>query len=593
MSQTCQSPIQQGPRKGSLCGNKTTDIYCVKHARQAVHDQASTENIRYCDISRGCYTVLEEHQSKCVQCLHKARIHNRKRNDKKRQDETLCLDCGNKLTDKVRAKGKHDRPLRRCIPCYEKLLKIEKERAPRERNYKTEAFTNKHVIWNHYVKGAKKRGISFELPKTQFEALIIQPCFYCTHFREGEVNGIDRLDNHKGYVDENVVPCCESCNLAKGTQHPQEFVDKLLAIHRYRTEGSPITGETVEKWKTTYLSKTIPSYRTYQKSAATRNLLFSLTEDQFAHIIESPCYLCGLRVSDINRNGIDRVNNRLGYLMENAKSCCGHCNLLKKTMELEELYRIASKVSERQADIGEILSVGVFTVRVSKSAPRPKQTDTLIVQEAIPMTYKPLEEDICDEKEIPAVVASLLAKKVLPPSPPKQWKAKQIHHAFQTGQEHAYKLHCEQHNDLSLHPTWSADWDTFAQSVRGRPESATLPLITAFVENLRRVRHNRLCLEKNLDVVDKEDRQQWPATTVVRAFLDGKLDRFKTFTEASTEEDPADPKWNKRWTGFVASLEDARDQPDVLKTLCSKFMTAQRAKKYRHRLASGTDIKKE
>jgi hypothetical protein len=93
--------------------------------------------------------------------------------------------------------------------------------------------------------------------------------------------------------------------------------------------------------------------------------------------------------------------------------------------------------------------------------------------------------------------------------------------------------------------------------------------------------------------MDKEDHQQWPATTVVRAFLDGKLDRFKTFTEASTGEDPNDPKWGKRWTAFVSSLEDARDQPDVLKTLCSKFMTAQRTKKYRHRVASSCDGKAE
>lgn len=579
---TCQALIQQGARKGSLCGNKTTTTYCVKHARQAVHDHASSENIRYCDISRGCYTILEEHQSKCETCLHKARILDRKRHGKKRADTSLCLDCGSTLTPDSQAKGKHDRPLRRCVPCYEKLQKVERERAPRERNYKAEAFTNKHVIWNHYVKGAKKRGISFELSKTQFEALIVQPCFYCTSFREGEVNGIDRLDNHNGYMEGNVVPCCEPCNQAKGAQHPQEFVDKLLAIHRYHTEGVPVTEETVEKWKTTYLSRTTPSYRIYQKSATTRNLVFSLTEDQFAHMIESPCYLCGLAVSDTHQNGIDRVNNRLGYLMENVKSCCGHCNLLKKTLELADLYRIASKVYERQDSIAHVLSARTFTVRTSKVAPRPKQRDDLLVQEAISMTYKPLEENISDEKGIPAVVAELLEKKEEPSPFPKQWKSKQIYHALHNGHEQDYKTHCEENNDLSLVPTWSADWTQFTQSTQGLTEAEATPIITAFVENLRRIRHNRLCHEKNASIVDKEDRQQWPATTVVRAFLDGKLDRFKAFTEASTNEDPADPKWVKRWDGFVASLEKARDQPDALKTLCSKFMTAQRTKKYRH-----------
>ncbi len=168
MSNTCQSQIQQGERKGELCGKLTDNKYCKKHQRQEIIDKAKENNIRYCDISRGCFTVLDNYQSKCEHCLHKARISDRKREDKRRQDASLCLDCGNTLTNETQAVGKHEKKLRRCIKCYEKLLKIESERTPRERNYKAEAFTNKHVIWNHYVKGAKKRGIDFKLKKDTF-----------------------------------------------------------------------------------------------------------------------------------------------------------------------------------------------------------------------------------------------------------------------------------------------------------------------------------------------------------------------------------------------------------------------------------------
>ena len=146
---SCQAPIQQGAKKGELCGRETTEQYCSKHKRQAIIDKAKQDNIKYCDIARGCYTVLADHEAKCTRCLHKARINDRKANDKKRQDPNLCLDCGRTLTEEIRAKGKHDKPLRRCIPCYEKLLKQESERPDRERNFKAEACTNKHVIWNH------------------------------------------------------------------------------------------------------------------------------------------------------------------------------------------------------------------------------------------------------------------------------------------------------------------------------------------------------------------------------------------------------------------------------------------------------------
>jgi hypothetical protein len=35
-------------------------------------------------------------------------------------------------------------------------------------------------------------------------------------------------------------------------------------------------------------------------------------------------------------------------------------------------------------------------------------------------------------------------------------------------------------------------------------------------------------------------------------------------------------------------MEKERDHPDILKGLCSKFMTAQRAKKYRHQTGQDT-----
>lgn len=67
----CQAPIQQGKRKGEVCGKNTEDAYCGKHRRQVILDKAKIENIRYCDVARGCYTVLEAHQVKCTICLHK------------------------------------------------------------------------------------------------------------------------------------------------------------------------------------------------------------------------------------------------------------------------------------------------------------------------------------------------------------------------------------------------------------------------------------------------------------------------------------------------------------------------------------------
>ena len=568
---SCQAPIQHGTRKGELCGKETEEKYCSKHKRHAIIDKATIENIRYCDIARGCYTILADHEAKCTHCLHKSRINDRKANDKKRQDPNLCLDCGRTLTDVIRAKGKHDKPLRRCVPCYEKLLKQESQRPERNRNFKAEAFTNKHIIWNHYVKGAKKRGIHFGISKTLFESLIIKPCFYCNYHKEGEVHGIDRVNNQKGYIEENVVPCCETCNVLKGSQHPQEFIDKMLAIHQYKTANKPISSEVVEKWSTTYRSKTTPYYKTYLQGATTRNIEFRLSEIEFSEIVQQPCYLCGLS----DKNGIDRFDNSKGYLLENCRPCCGHCNLMKKDQTYESILRISEQINIKYVDLTEWLCVKSIDVRASKTEPRIK-IENPETQEIISMNYKPLHEIILPQEPVSSEIQQLLEKKEESIVTPKQWKTKQIYEFIQENKENEYKTYCEQNN--TVQPTWNEIWIVFVLSVKGKSYTETKPMIRAFVENLRRIRHNQLCAK---DTVSREDREQWPAITVVKAFLEGKLDKFKTYTEQHVGEKPEDPKWIKRWATFVTSLEKHRSDEYVLKELCSKFMTTQRIKKYR------------
>lgn len=567
---SCQAPIQQGERKGELCGKETEEKYCSKHKRQAIIDKATIENIRYCDIARGCYTILADHEAKCTHCLHKSRINDRKANDKKRQDPNLCLDCGRTLTDMIRAKGKHDKPLRRCVPCYEKLLKQESNRPERERNFKAEAFANKHVIWNHYVKGAKKRSIHFGISKTLFDSLILKPCFYCNYHKEGEVHGIDRVDNQKGYIEENVVPCCETCNVLKGSQHPQEFIDKMLAIHQYKTTTKPISSEVVEKWSTTYRSKTTPHYKTYVKGATTRNIEFRLSDLEFSEIVQQPCYLCGLS----DKNGIDRFDNSKGYLLENCRPCCGHCNLMKKDRTYESILRNAEHIHTKYEELTVWISAKSISVRASKTEPRVK-VEHPETQFTIPLEYKPINEVIIPQEETPNDIQQLLEKKeeaILP----KQWKTKQIYEFIQENRENEYKTYCEQNN--TVQPDWNESWITFVLSVKGKSYTETKPIIRAFVENLRRIRHNQLCAK---DTLEREDREQWPAVTVVKAFLEGKLDKFKSYTEKHIGEKPEDPKWIKRWASFVTSLEQHRSDESRLKGVCSKFMTAQRIKKYR------------
>ena len=104
--------------------------------------------------------------------------------------------------------------------------------------------------------------------------------------------------------------------------------------------------------------------------------------------------------------------------------------------------------------------------------------------------------------------------------------------------------------------------------------------IKKFVEDLRTVRHNALCYSKNEAILLREDREHWNSQSVLRAFEANMLTKFKEHTETNTGESADDPIWSKRWTSFVECVLKEVD-PGKKKAIISKFLTAQRTKKFR------------
>ena len=104
-----------------------------------------------------------------------------------------------------------------------------------------------NALYYKYGWDASKRGLSFDLTKEEFKNLTSKNCYYCgvppkqeyTHtVRSGfcVYNGIDRVDNTKGYSTDNCVPCCGICNLMKRGLSYDEFISRVEQIYRYRVE---------------------------------------------------------------------------------------------------------------------------------------------------------------------------------------------------------------------------------------------------------------------------------------------------------------------------------------------------------------------
>lgn len=86
----------------------------------------------------------------------------------------------------------------------------------------------------------------------------------------------------------------------------------------------------------------------YKDKSQRRGLTLELSDADIGLIIKQDCYYCGLPPSQqamhhgkliLQYNGIDRVNNDLGYTKENSVPCCHFCNRAKYTHS-EEDFRV-------------------------------------------------------------------------------------------------------------------------------------------------------------------------------------------------------------------------------------------------------------
>ena len=152
--------------------------------------------------------------------------------DGRRQRYWLCkCDCGNEKI--IRGASLQNGATRSC-GCLRK-----------ETNRRlSEGIAARNVVIRGHKTNAKIRNLEQALTDEQIIAIHKENCHYCgvppstTRFHPNCTgsythNGIDRVDNNKGYTIDNVVSCCKICNYAKREMSYDEFINWLKRVHSH------------------------------------------------------------------------------------------------------------------------------------------------------------------------------------------------------------------------------------------------------------------------------------------------------------------------------------------------------------------------
>lgn len=293
----CKAIVQIGPRKGESCQFPAGENgYCDRHQRNYIHELKIQDGKHLCRFFfRGCDVEITEEEhlkgaKSCIECRTKLQ-----------KKQHTCEHDG--CTFKIKEAGfckKHERDKYRkeeqekgirycditrgcfnickeekasCDECLEKVRQTDTERRATRRQL-TDVLQNT-IVSNSSI--CVKCGKDFDTFNTRYNKAS-KICKECAQIQKNQ--DAKRVDRERNYKKE----------------HAQN-------LEQY--------------------------YKVYITKASVRDCgLFNIDFDTFCAIVTAPCYYCRY-IHDDETNGIDRLNNDIGYTKENCVPCCSTCNRMK------------------------------------------------------------------------------------------------------------------------------------------------------------------------------------------------------------------------------------------------------------------------
>jgi hypothetical protein len=235
---------------------------------------------------------------------------------------------------------------------------------------------NIYKYYQVYKNSAIVKQLVFEITQEEYLSIVNLPCEYCGIMQEKGFNGIDRLDSTIGYVRDNCVTCCAMCNYMKGSLDKDIFVQRVEHIATY---NKFVDGKLYPNSFLDYNSR----YSAYITSAENRGLVFKIGKAVFSILTNGSCYICGKKTTKDHQNGLDRIDNSIGYLENNVYPCCGNCNYMKKNYNykrfIDKCVSIYNKLKKDKESIITKEPVNeVFDIKDELTEPPVKQKRNIV-----------------------------------------------------------------------------------------------------------------------------------------------------------------------------------------------------------------------
>lgn len=125
--------------------------------------------------------------------------------------------------------------------------------------------------------------------------------------------------------------------------HRQQIRDKAKEYRRTHLKKKRAQGrayytlhrEQVRKQALKSSRKPACRFRVLKCAAKVRGIQVHISFDEYLKIVADPCRYCGGCLPETG-SGVDRIDNKIGYVSGNLCPCCSTCNIAKRSMTESE-----------------------------------------------------------------------------------------------------------------------------------------------------------------------------------------------------------------------------------------------------------------